>query len=204
MKKILFAVAVAAFAVTPVFAQDNATQQQLDQLRGKIQDLTDAQDAQSKKIDALEKEISDLRDKVNTPAAAPDAVSTADLKKLAEQLQEVDQKRQDDRELILKQLDKIAKVAGAPPVHIKSSPGTSTGTTTTTGGGDAPVADVPKTGYYYVVKDGDTISGIAKFYRDSDKHVKVTTAQLLAANPGLDPTKLYSGKKIFIPDANAK
>jgi len=201
MKKILFAVAVAAFAVTPVFAQDAATQQQLDQLRGKIQDLADAQDAQSKKIDALEKEISDLSDKVNTPAAATDTVSTADLKKLAEQLQEVDQKRQDDRELILKQLDKLAKINGAPPLKIKSSSGTPSAVST---GGDTPPADVPKTGYYYVVKDGDTVSGIAKFYRDSDKHVKVTTAQLLAANPGLDPTKLYSGKKIFIPDANAK
>jgi len=115
-------------------------------------------------------------------------------------LQEVDQKRQDDRALILKQLDKIAKAAGAPPLKIKSQPVT----TGDTAGGDTPPADVPKTGYYYVVKDGDTISGIAKFYRDSDKHVKVTTAQLLAANPGLDPTKLYTGKKIFIPDVNAK
>jgi LysM repeat protein len=202
MKRILFAVAVAAFAATPVFAQDNATQQQLDQLRGKIQDLADAQDAQSKKIDVIEKEISELRDKVNTPVAAPDTASAADLKKLAQQLQEVDQKRQDDRELILKQLDKIAKAAGAPPIKIKPSSGTAT--TTSSGGGDTAPPDVPKTGYYYIVKDGDTISGIAKSYRDSEKHVKVTTAQILAANPGLDATKLYSGKKIFIPDANAK
>jgi len=34
--------------------------------------------------------------------------------------------------------------------------------------------------------------------------VKVTTAQLLKANPGLDATKLYVGKKVFIPDPNAK
>jgi LysM repeat protein len=199
MKKILFTVAVAAFAVTPVFAQDSATQQQLDQLRGKIQDLADAQDAQSKKIDELEKEISDLGNKVNTPAAAPDTASAADLKKLAEQLQEVDQKRQDDRALILKQLDKIAKAAGAPPLKIKPSPVTSGDNT----GGDISTPDVPKTGYAYVVKDGDTLSGIVKKLRD-EKQEKVTVAQILAANPGLDPTKLYSGKKIFIPDASAK
>jgi LysM repeat protein len=204
MKRILFVAAVAAFAATPVFAQDNATQQQLDQLRGKIQDLVEAQDAQSKKIDAIEKEISDLRDKVNTPAATPDVPSNADLKKLAEQLQEVDKKRQDDRELILKQLDKIAKVAGAQPVKIRSSSGTSTSTGSTGSGETTPPPDVPKTGYYYIVKDGDTISGIAKSYRDSEKHVKVTSSQILAANTGLDATKLYTGKKIFIPDANAK
>jgi LysM repeat protein len=200
MKKILFATAaVAALAFTPVFAQDAATQQQLDQLRGKIQDLADAQDAQSKKIDALEKEISDLRDKVNTPAAAPDTASASDLKKLAEQLQEVDQKRQDDRALILKQLEKIAKAAGASPVRVKSSPVTAGENT----GGDTPAVDVPKTGYSYVVKDGDTLSGIVKRLRD-EKQVKVSVSQILAANPGLDPTKLYTGKKIFIPDASAK
>jgi LysM repeat protein len=32
----------------------------------------------------------------------------------------------------------------------------------------------------------------------------VTKAQIIAANPGLDPNKLYVGKKIFIPDPNAK
>jgi LysM repeat protein len=203
MKRILFAVAVAAVTGMPVFAQDNATQQQLDQLRGKIQDLVDAQDAQSKKIDAIEKEISDLRDKVNTPVATPDAVSTADLKKLAEQVQEVDQKRQDDVKMISKQIEKLGKVvAGAPPSRIKSSPAISSGDNS--GGDVTPAPDVPKTGYYYVVKDGDTLSGIAKSYRESEKHVKVSVAQILAANPGLDPTKLYSGKKIFIPDANAK
>ena len=200
MKKILFAVAVAALVVTPAFAQDAATQQQIEKLSGQLQDLLDAQAQQGKRMDAIEKEVSDLRDKVNTPAAVPDAASAGDLKKLAEQLQEVDQKRQSDRELILKQLDKIAKAAGAPPVKIRASSGTSTATS----GGDAPAPNVPKTGYYYVVKDGDTLSGIAKTYRESEKHVKVSVSQILAANPGLDPTKLYTGKKLFIPDANAQ
>ena len=41
-----------------------------------------------------------------------------------------------------------------------------------------------------------------KAYRD--KGVKVTTAQVLKANPTLDANKLYVGKKIFIPDPAAK
>ena len=36
------------------------------------------------------------------------------------------------------------------------------------------------------------------------KGVKVTTTQILAANPGLNPNSLIVGKKIFIPDPNAK
>ena len=54
----------------------------------------------------------------------------------------------------------------------------------------------------YVVKDGDTLGGIAKKYKSQG--VKVTTTQILKANPGLNPNALYVGKKIFIPDPNAK
>lgn len=197
-KKILFSGLVAALA-TNLFAQDNATQQQLDKLSGQIQDLLDAQAQTGKHLEAMEKEISDLRDKVNTPAVNNSA-NADDLKKLAEQVQEIDKKRQDDRELILKEIEKLGKVAGGAPVHIKST----ANTTPTTTDADATAANTPKTGYYYVVKDGDTLSAIAKTYRDSDKHVKVTSAQILAANPGLDANKLYTGKKIFIPDPNAK
>jgi LysM repeat protein len=202
MKKILFAAFLAVAVVTPGFAQDAATQQQIEKLSGQIQDLLDAQAQQGKRLDALEKEISDLRDKVNTPVAAPDTASAAEVKKLAEQLQEVDQKRHDDVKMIAKQIEKLGKVVTGAPMKIKTSGGVST--TATTGGNDTPAPNVPKTGYYYVVKDGDTLSGIAKTYRESEKHVKVSVSQILAANPGLDATKLYTGKKIFIPDANAQ
>ena len=56
------------FAVAGVRAQDAGTQQQLDKISGQIQDLIETQSQQSKRIDALEKELSDLAAKVNTPA----------------------------------------------------------------------------------------------------------------------------------------
>ena len=40
--------------------------------------------------------------------------------------------------------------------------------------------------------------------RAVDQGVKVTTTQILKANPKLDPAKLYVGQKVFIPDPNAK
>ena len=52
------------------------------------------------------------------------------------------------------------------------------------------------------MQPGDSLGAIAKAYRDQG--VKVTTKDILNANPGLDPTKLYVGKKIFIPDPDAK
>src|SRR5476649_2801992 len=85
-------------------AQDDPTQQQIDKLSGQVQDLLDAQAAQGKRIDALEKKISDLADKSGQPAAA-DPESADDLKKLAAQVQEIDKNRQDDNKKILDALD---------------------------------------------------------------------------------------------------
>jgi len=171
-------------------AQDSAVQQQLDQITGKLQDLTNAQVDQDKRLTALEKQVADLADKVNTPVVNNSA-SADDLKKLAEQLQEVDQKRQDDRELILKEIEKLGKIsaeAASTPIHHSPS--------SNAGSGDA-AAPVAVDGYDYIVKKDDTLSTIAKAYRE--QHIHVTVAQILKANPGLDATKLYVNRKIIIP-----
>jgi LysM repeat protein len=200
MRKISLWLLMGALTVCTARAQDAATQQQLDKLAGQIQDLTDAQVQQNKRLDALEKEIADLGEKINQPAANNSA-SVDDLKKLAEQVQEIDQKRQDDRDLILKQLEKLAKLNGTngghhtnynpPPADTDNSSPTPT-----------PPANVPSTGHPYTIAAGDTLAAIAKAYRAQG--VKVTVKEIIAANPGLDANKLYVGKKIFIPDPSAK
>jgi LysM repeat protein len=179
-------------------AQDAATQQQLDKLSGQIQDLTDAQVQQGKRLDAIEKEIADLGDKMNQPAANNYA-SADDLKKLAEQVQEIDQKRQDDRDLILKQLEKLGKgtVSSSHRSSSETAPPTDTDNASQVA---APVG--PQTGHPYIIASGDTLAAIAKAYRAQG--VKVSVKEILAANPGLDANKLYVGKKIFIPDPSAK
>jgi nucleoid-associated protein YgaU len=180
-----------------VRGQDVATQQQLDKLGGQVKDLSETVELQRKEIEALKTQINELRDKVNTPQVN-DSASREDLKKLAVQVQEIDQKRADDRELILKNIEKLSKVAAggdAPPAR-PHKPAPKPDDTT------PPAPTTPQNGYEYTVKANDTISLIAKAYRE--QNVKVTTAQILKANPGLDPNKLYVGKKIFIPDPNAK
>jgi phage tail protein X len=198
MRKISLWIFIFVFAASLARAQDAATQQQIDKLSGQIQDLLDAQAAQGKRLDALEKQIADLGDKLSQPAAN-DSASADDLKKLAAQVQEIDKKRQDDNDLILKQLEKLAKASGVPVAAHKPSPAVSTATTTST---DNPTPGGKQNGYEYAIASGDTISAIAKAYRAQG--VKVTSAQILAANPGLNANSLIVGKKIFIPDANAK
>jgi LysM repeat protein len=199
MRKISLWLFIITFTVCAARGQDAATQQQIDKLYGQIQDLLEAQAAQTKRIEALEKEIGDLSDKLNQPAAN-DSASADDLKKLAAQVQEIDKKRQDDNEQILKAIEKLGKAGGGSTGH-KSSPAVSTTTSTDNSTPNAG-GQQKENGYPYTIAAGDTISAIAKAYRAQG--VKVTTAQILAANPGLDATKLYTGKIIFIPEPNAK
>ena len=198
MKRILIWIFILSFSLAAARAQDDATQQQINKLSGQLQDALDAQAVQAKRITALEKEISDLRDKTSQPAAASDTASAADLKKLADQVQEIDRKRQEDRELILKEIGKLGKVSSSPASSRKATPAVSTTATEN----PVPAITGPQKGYEYKVAEHDTLSNIARAYRDQG--IKVTTEQILAANPGLNPGKLKVGQKIWIPDPNAK
>src|ERR1035437_10653009 len=118
MKRISLWFLIFTFAVCASRGQDAAAQQQMDKLSGQIKDLTDTVEVQRKRIDTLEREISELRDKVNTPQVN-DSASRDDLKKLAGQVQEIAKKQQDDNELILKEIEKLGKVAAATPASHK-------------------------------------------------------------------------------------
>jgi len=190
MKRILIWFLVLGFSVAAARAQDDATQQQINELNGRIQNLTDSQTVQAKRITALEKEVSELRDKSSQPAAT-DTANADDLKKLADQVQEIDKKRQEDRELILKEIGKLGKVGGSSSGR-KSTPSVTTNAAT---GGSS--AGGKENGYERTIAAGDTLSVIAAAYRDQG--IKVTSDQILKANPGLDPKNLKVGQKIFIP-----
>jgi LysM repeat protein len=190
MKRIPVWFLVLSFSVVAARAQDDATQQQINKLNGQFQDLRDAQAVQAKHTTALEKEISELRDKSSQPVAT-DTANADDLKKLANQVQEIDKKRQEDRELILKEIGKLGKVAGSSSGR-KPTP---TVTTNSATGGSNPGGK--ENGYEYKVSAGDTLLIIAKAYRDQG--IKVTSDQILKANPGLDPKNLKVGQKVFIP-----
>jgi len=191
MRKISLWLFILVFTASLARAQDDATQQQIDKLSGQIQDMLDAQAAQGKRIDALEKQVSDLSDKLNQPAAG-DSASADDLKKLAAQVQEIDQKRQDDNQKILDALDKLGK--GGSVSSASHKPPT---VSTTTTDNSTQTSTGPQKGYEYKIASGDTLSAIAKAYRAQG--VKVTAEQIQNANPGLNPKNLIVGKTIFIP-----
>ncbi len=198
MKKIAFWLLAGTLATSGIRAQDAATQQQIDKLSGQLQDIVEAEAAQGKRLDALAQEISEIRTKVNTPVINNSA-SVDDLQQLATKVKEIDRKRQEDRELILRKIEDLGRIAATPPPvhHRPPAPPKEENSDT-----PPAAATTQQNGYEYKVQEGDTLSAIAKAYKE--KGVKVTTSQILKANPGLSPNSLYVGKTIFIPDPNAK
>ena len=193
MKRFLFLVLLSALA-TPVRANaDAATEEKLNQLTGKIEDLIASQEAQRKRISELSKELDNLREQMSKPTG--NYAEKEDLKRLADAIKEVDKKRLDDYDKIHNDLMKISKIAGGSgPTSGPKRSGSDTP--------PPPVKDKSSTGDKatfepYVVQQGDTLDAIVQAYKA--KSIKITVDQILKANPGLVPEKMHVGQKITIP-----
>src|SRR5262249_21603217 len=97
MKRFLLIVLLSCGGLT-IDAQDAATEERLNKLSGQIEDLLAAQAAQQKRLAALAREISELREHAQRPN--PAYAGQEDLRHLAEALREVDRKRLDDYDKI--------------------------------------------------------------------------------------------------------
>jgi LysM repeat protein len=174
--------------------QDAATEERLNKLNGHIEDLLAAQATLQKRISVLAKEIDSVREQSSKPSTENYA-SHEDVKRLAEKLQEVDRKREADKELILKEIERLGKmpaIAATPKKAKDSAP------VPATPKGDSRAPATPDKGFDYVIQSGDTLSVIAQDV-SRQKGIKVTPEQIVKANPGLEERKLRVGQKIFIP-----
>jgi LysM repeat protein len=189
MKRISFFL-MTALLMAPVVApaQDAAVEERLNSLSAQIDVLKEAKELQNKRIEALEKQVSDLQSKVSQPAG--DYASNDDLKKVVDAIKEVDKKRQADREDVADQLEKLRKALIGPSGGGRRSSVTPTEAPKNTFDSTAPHME-------YKVQSGDSLSAIIKAYRD--KGVKITLSQVLAANPGLKPENMKVGQTIIIP-----
>lgn len=186
MKKILLVMALCSLAIAGR-GQDAAIEERLNKLDGKLQDLLESKDALQKQIDGLNRQIGELRDQQSKPS--DNYATRDDLRKLADS---IEKNRREDTEKISQTLDELRKslIASAsaprprPPV-VQDNPHT------------RRQAGHPEKGFEYVIKSGDSLSAIAKTYRDNK--IKVSVEDILKANPGLKAERLIVGKTIFIP-----
>jgi nucleoid-associated protein YgaU len=184
MKTIFICCALLALATTGVLAQDAAVEERLNKLGGQIEDLLAAQAQTQKQVAELARELASMREQMGSFGGH--LASQEDLRRLTEKVAEIDKKRAADNELVARELEKLGRAAAAP-VHRPRPPVVD----------DTPAATGSQKGYEYVIQKGDTISTIVQAYRE--KGAKVTVTEILNANPGLNPSKLPVGKKIFIP-----
>jgi septal ring factor EnvC (AmiA/AmiB activator) len=191
MKRIsLLLAALLLCGISKVRADDAATEERLNQLSGKIEDLIAGQEAQRKQLADLRREIENIREQASKPTG--NFAAQEDLKHVADAVKEVDRKRLEDYEKIRTTIKDLgATIAAQPPQKARKSEPPAR---------EMAQADKPpksEKGFEYTVKSGDTISAIIAAYRE--QNIKVTEKQIMQANPGLVPEKMRLGQKIWIP-----
>ncbi len=191
MKRFLFfGVTLALGSTLLARAQDAATQQRLDELSGRIENLIAAQDALTKQVNELRRELTAVHELASKPPG--NWASPEDLKRVAKGIEDVDRNRRADLELVQKQLQRIQQVLERPLPQPTRPPAAAPKAASV-----SDKATTPRDGVEVVVKPGDTLSAILQACRE--QNIKVTQKQILDANPGLKPNLLLPGQKIFIP-----
>ncbi len=184
----------------PSFAQDATTaaaiadrqgeEERYKRMAADIESLLAANLALQKKISALDAELQKVREEQSKNTK--DSSTAESVRKLADAIQEVDRKRESDKQKILDEVQRIVgKALTTTPVRTKP-----------------PVSTEPDSGsdkgYTHVVKDGEVLGLIVSDYNAAfkEKGMKtITMKQVMAANPSVDWNKLKIGQKIFIPVA---
>jgi len=195
MKRILFLIISLPLCASPAArSQDAATEERLNKISGQLEDLIVSQKQERERGSALAKEISNLREQASKPTG--NYASQEDLKRLFDAIKEVDRKRVEDNEklkdLVSKEMLNLKKTLSAAVTTPKKAPSTTPQ--------EGAVTDKPgpsSKGFKYVIEKNDTLGAIVKAY--AEKNIKVTTDQILKANPGLNPNKLRLGQEIWIP-----
>ena len=191
MKRVSFLLLAAALCSAPALrAEDAATEERLNKLSGKIEDIIASQEALRKQVSDLSRELESVRELASKPVG--NWATQENLDRVAKNVEEVERKRRADSELVQKQLEKLRELLLTPLPQTKSKhspPPTEDHTS------DTPIK--PEQGVEYVVKPGETLSAIVQACRE--QKTKVTQKQILDANPGLKPDLVRAGQKIFIP-----
>ena len=191
MKRISLLLIILSFYTGPTArAQDAAIEERLNKLSGQIEDLIAGQRQEKERLASLARELESVREQASKPTG--NYATQEDLKRLADAIKEVDRKRLEDYDKIRAELLKLGKNLSAPVSSSKKS-----ASSTATESIETAKASPPAKGFEYVIEKNDSLSAIVKAY--GEKNIKVTTDQILKANPGLNPNRLRVGQKIFIP-----
>ena len=152
-------------------------------LQSQLADLLEAHNALKSELSKLRSEVRQLR--AQTATKDPAAVTRADLEGLATSIREIDRKRVQDKDLILKEMQAL----------LRSTP---------TGAKPPTAPPHSEKGFDHTVEAGQPISAIIAAYNTKLKSQgvkkRITLKSVLDANPNLNPRTMRIGQSLFIPD----
>ena len=161
-----------------VLGQDAAMVERVNRLSVYVEELQADKVRYQKQITDMQRELDSLRDEIQ---ALKGGANQRDVANVAEAVKQLDRKHRSDMELVANKIDELGKKASAPPRS------------------QGPSVPKQEQGWYYTIEPGNTLSAIAKAYRDNYK-IKTTPDDILKANPGLKADRLQVGQEIFIPE----
>ncbi|MEY4690029.1 MAG: hypothetical protein RIT19_354 [Verrucomicrobiota bacterium] len=202
------------------------TQEDLRQLQTRFQQAEESEERLRARIQKLESTLAELRSQIGevrsvAASAGKDAVTQDQLKKVVDQLRELDRRRQEDNEKVLQQIKRLADLPAPPPPSFedpkpkgrKASGDAGTGGSGSIGKTEPriePKVSEPKSEavkpslpadyefYEHVVRDNQSLSQIINEY-NKGYGLKVRFKHVLEANPKLRPERLVPGQKVRIP-----
>ena len=150
-------------------------------LQSQLNDLLEAFNALKTELNKVQSEVRQLRAKLG--ARNPNLVTRSDLEELAKSVREIDRKRVQDKDLILKEMKGLLRSKPSLP---------------------KPKATDSQKGFDHTVQSGETISAIISAYNAELKRQgatkRITLKSVLTANPNLNPRTMRIGQSLFIPD----
>ncbi|HAM71777.1 MAG TPA: hypothetical protein DCM86_09055 [Verrucomicrobiales bacterium] len=174
-------------------------------LNARIEDLEASNHSLRLRVDDLRRELQQVREE--TRKLADQSAVQEQIRRLADSVKDVDSKRRADNEKVLAELGKLARQVAETPVAPPPVPRVTPAVNDKPAGGE-PRTKVPsgeraqtsEKGIEYVIKSGDTLSGIVTACRAQS--LKVSQKTLTEANPEVNWNRLRVGQKIFIPLGN--
>jgi hypothetical protein len=177
-------------------------------LQGEVADLRDAKSADQRRISELSRKVEQLQTSLRnaeerTTMKLGDAVTREDLKKIIDRISDVDEKRENDRKVILEEFDKLAKALSKPAPMANESPRTRRqNNREPEKETEKEAAPVEGNFYPHKVLPNQTFSEIVDWWNKSLKQEglpPVTSAQIKKANPKLDPNRIFVGQEVLLP-----
>lgn len=191
-------------------AEREAAEERYKRLNTAVEGLLSAQADNQRRLTAQADEIRTVRAE-STRTDTGKYATRDELKRLAEKVQEIEDKRLADRKLIEEKFDElrteIRKLLSAPlassPQKGKPSPAGEKGGEKSTEKTQEKTAAPPanQEGVWYTVESGNNLTAIVAAHNEHFKNEgKKTSVKLIQdANPNLKPTSMKVGQKIFIP-----